>query len=263
MDPNSSDEAYQEQILQHVSRTFALTIPQLPPALRLSVTNAYLLCRIADTIEDQTASSAAARLGLLHRFVAVLCGGDEAAQLARDVLPRLSEHTLPAERELILNMRRIVRLSATLPPAQRTPIERCVGLMCDGMHQFQCVARRDGLDLGTQATYRITVDPRQQPTLAPLFRSRCSGEAAAQREALGFECRERRCDFLWFDAERNREGVQGGRSQTFEPTADDLDQRLLRRPFALGIFSRRGNRRIEPGRGPQRLKLRQALGGHP
>jgi farnesyl-diphosphate farnesyltransferase len=145
MDPNSCDEAYQEQILQHVSRTFALTIPQLPPALRISVTNAYLLCRIADTIEDQTASSAAARLGLLHRFVAVLCGGEEAAQLARDVLPRLYEHTLPAERELILNMGRIVRLSATLPAAQRAAIERCVRMMCDGMHQFQCIASRDGL----------------------------------------------------------------------------------------------------------------------
>jgi len=145
MDSNSSDAAYQEQILQHVSRTFALTIPQLPPALRTAVTNAYLLCRIADTIEDQTSSSAAARLGLLHRFVAVLSGGEEAGQLARDLAPRLTEHTLPAERDLILNMGRIVRLSATLTPAQRAAIERCVKVMCDGMHQFQCTASRDGL----------------------------------------------------------------------------------------------------------------------
>jgi len=145
MDSNSSDEAYQEQILQHVSRTFALTIPQLPPELRVAVTNAYLLCRIADTIEDQTSSSSAARLGLLHRFVAVLCGGDEAGQLARDLAPRLTEHTLPAERDLILNMGRIVRLSTTLAPAQRAAIERCVRVMCDGMHQFQCTASCDGL----------------------------------------------------------------------------------------------------------------------
>ena len=50
-----SDEAYQDEILPHVSRTFALTIPQLPPALRTAVTSAYLLCRIADTIEDEPA----------------------------------------------------------------------------------------------------------------------------------------------------------------------------------------------------------------
>jgi len=104
MDASASDEEYQDQILPHVSRTFALTIPQLPAKLRIAVTNAYLLCRIADTIEDQTTSSAAARLGLLHRFVAVVGGEEEAAQLARDLLPRFSEQTLPAERDLVLNM---------------------------------------------------------------------------------------------------------------------------------------------------------------
>ncbi|WP_430981171.1 squalene/phytoene synthase family protein [Sphingobacterium kitahiroshimense] len=43
---------YQEQALTLVSRTFALTIPQLPLPLRTVVTNAYLLARIADTFED-------------------------------------------------------------------------------------------------------------------------------------------------------------------------------------------------------------------
>jgi farnesyl-diphosphate farnesyltransferase len=43
----------QDQLLPGVSRTFALTIPQLPDALRPVVTNAYLLCRTADTIEDE------------------------------------------------------------------------------------------------------------------------------------------------------------------------------------------------------------------
>ena len=38
MDSGISDEVYQGQILPHVSRTFALTIPQLPAALRISVT---------------------------------------------------------------------------------------------------------------------------------------------------------------------------------------------------------------------------------
>jgi phytoene/squalene synthetase len=69
-----SDEIYQEQILQHVSRSFALTIPQLPADLRTPVTTAYLLCRIADTIEDEAALPAAAKLASLRRFVAVVCG---------------------------------------------------------------------------------------------------------------------------------------------------------------------------------------------
>ena len=114
MDAVVSDELYQERILPHVSRTFALTIPQLPAALRVPVTNAYLLCRIADTIEDGTTSSAAARLGLLQRFVAVLRGQEEAALLTKELLPRLSEQTLAAERDLALNMQRIVRVTARL-----------------------------------------------------------------------------------------------------------------------------------------------------
>ena len=40
MDAIVSDELYQDLILQHVSRTFALTIPQLPAGLRVPVTNA-------------------------------------------------------------------------------------------------------------------------------------------------------------------------------------------------------------------------------
>ncbi|MFU8831083.1 MAG: squalene/phytoene synthase family protein, partial [Wenzhouxiangella sp.] len=43
---------FQDRILPGVSRTFALTIPCLPEPLKIAVTNAYLLCRIADTIED-------------------------------------------------------------------------------------------------------------------------------------------------------------------------------------------------------------------
>src|SRR5271155_2669527 len=38
MNSGISDEVYQNQILPHVSRTFALTIPQLPEPLRVAVT---------------------------------------------------------------------------------------------------------------------------------------------------------------------------------------------------------------------------------
>ncbi|HJX20180.1 MAG TPA: squalene/phytoene synthase family protein, partial [Steroidobacteraceae bacterium] len=74
IDSGISDEVYQDQILPHVSRTFALTIPQLPPGLRTAVTSAYLLCRIADTIEDEPALSAAETFAFLQRFTAVVYG---------------------------------------------------------------------------------------------------------------------------------------------------------------------------------------------
>jgi farnesyl-diphosphate farnesyltransferase len=143
--PGDSDEAYQERILPHVSRTFALTIPQLPPALRIPVTSAYLLCRIADTIEDEPALSASSTVVLLQRFVAVLCGQEEASRLAQDLAPQLSEQTLPAERDLARNLGRVVAVTARLQEPQRIAIRRCLEVMSTGMHQFQRTASLRGL----------------------------------------------------------------------------------------------------------------------
>src|SRR3974390_356427 len=126
MDSVSSDEAYQGRILPHVSRTFALTIPQLPPALSVPVTSAYLLCRIADTIEDEPALSASETLGFLQRFSAVVAGTADPAALARDLEHRLSDRTLPTERDLVSNMAPGVRGTAHFGAGQPAPIQRCV-----------------------------------------------------------------------------------------------------------------------------------------
>jgi farnesyl-diphosphate farnesyltransferase len=144
-----SDESYQDQILPHVSRTFALTIPQLPAPLRIAVTNAYLLCRIADTIEDEPALSPGETLAFLERFKAVVAGRGEAAPLASEVEKRLSNRTSPAERELIRNMVRVLNVTAGLTTPQRAAIQRCVDLMCYGMPRFQSSASLRGLTSST------------------------------------------------------------------------------------------------------------------
>jgi len=145
MDSVSSDEVYQDQILPHVSRTFALTIPQLPQALRSAVTCAYLLCRIADTIEDEPALSPPETLGFLQRFSAVLAGQGEPAPLAQDIERRLSNRTLATERDLVSNMERVIRVMERLNEPQRAAIRRCVELMCSGMPHFQFTASLRGL----------------------------------------------------------------------------------------------------------------------
>src|SRR5690348_16028171 len=53
--------AFCRRMLPRVSRTFALNIPVLPAPLDIVVTVAYLLCRIADTIEDESGADAAER----------------------------------------------------------------------------------------------------------------------------------------------------------------------------------------------------------
>src|SRR3984893_4080299 len=145
MDSVSSDEVYQDQILPHVSRTFALTIPQLPAPLRTAVTCAYLLCRIADTIEDEPALSAPETLTFLQRFKAAVAGTAEPAHIARDLGRRLSQRTLAAERDLVSNMDRVIRLLRALDEAPRAAIQRCIDLMCSGMPQFQHKASVRGL----------------------------------------------------------------------------------------------------------------------
>jgi farnesyl-diphosphate farnesyltransferase len=138
-------EDYQNQTLPFVSRTFALTIPQLPESLRPAVTNAYLLCRIADTIEDEPAVSPPETIALMQRFKNAVAGRADTAALVRDLAPLLSDRTLPAERDLVINMERVISLTASFDAPQRKAIERCVAVMCHGMPHFQFNASLRGL----------------------------------------------------------------------------------------------------------------------
>jgi farnesyl-diphosphate farnesyltransferase len=61
-----------DDLLQKTSRTFALAIPFLPEPARLQVTIAYLLFRIADTLEDASNWPRAERLRALRDLSEVL-----------------------------------------------------------------------------------------------------------------------------------------------------------------------------------------------
>ena len=183
MDTGNSAANFQDQILPHVSRTFALTIPQLPVPLRTAVANAYLLCRIADTIEDEPTLSAEETRVFLQRFTAVVRGSEPAAPLAREVARRLSERTLPAERELVSQMERVIEITAGFG-AERAAIERCIEVMCHGMHHFQRTASVSGLArAGDLDSYCYYVAGVVGEMLTDLFCCHSSA-AAAQRAAL-------------------------------------------------------------------------------
>jgi farnesyl-diphosphate farnesyltransferase len=57
-----------DQLLQETSRTFALTIPLVDEPTRCEVTVAYLLFRVADTLEDATRWPRARKLAALERL---------------------------------------------------------------------------------------------------------------------------------------------------------------------------------------------------
>ncbi|MCK5522144.1 MAG: phytoene/squalene synthase family protein [Thiomargarita sp.] len=141
----TDDEVYQNLILQGVSRTFALTIPQLPPVLCKVISNAYLLCRIADTIEDEPNLTPTQKRQFSQEFIQVVAGESPPNVLGKALYPLLSDSTLVAEKELILNMPRVIRITHRFTPNQRTALHRCVRIMAEGMAEFQQNSSLDGL----------------------------------------------------------------------------------------------------------------------
>lgn len=142
----AADESYQRHILQHVSRTFALTIPALPADLCRVVSNAYLLCRIADTVEDEVALSACQKHTFSELFIAVLSGTVPASEFASELHPLLSNNTLETERDLVRNTPRIIRLTESFNATQRNALTRCVRIMSRGMAEFQQTESLGGLE---------------------------------------------------------------------------------------------------------------------
>lgn len=137
--------SFQDEILPGVSRTFALTIPQLPPALRISVTNAYLLCRIADTIEDEPDLGPDDVKHFHTLFVDVLKGQADPAKFARELTLRLSSATIEAERELVARMMAVIQVTNAISERKREIIIHWVESMCELMPRFQSEGKSIGL----------------------------------------------------------------------------------------------------------------------
>lgn len=177
------DLEYQSSMLEQVSRTFALTIPQLPPRLRQSVGNAYLLCRIADTVEDDPQLSGSAKRSFEERFIEVVKGNHDAEQFGRDVAPLLALSVPAAERELVRNSARVLAITHALTPAEQSAVQRCIEVMADGMAWFQ-ERRRSGLrDQAELDRYCYVVAGCVGEMLTELF-CQHSSEMAQRRERL-------------------------------------------------------------------------------
>lgn len=180
----TADDAYQERILQGVSRTFALTIPVLPVPLAAVVGNGYLLCRIADTIEDDAALGREAKRRFTAAFVDVVEGRGSAEDFAAALHPRLGPTTLEAERDLIRNVPVVIRILRRFSAAEQQVLARCVRVMARGMAEFQQRASRAGLaDVAELDRYCYHVAGVVGEMLTELF---ClySPEAAGRRDAL-------------------------------------------------------------------------------
>lgn len=126
-----------DDLLRKTSRTFALSIPLLPDSLQHSVSVAYLLFRIADTIEDELPCSIEDRRRALqtisNRF-------EEDPRIMREVLGRLEFDPQAIQNdgysELLDCTSILIEAYEMLDTRERSPIELHLVRTCRGMAHY-------------------------------------------------------------------------------------------------------------------------------
>lgn len=127
-----SDRTFCVEMLPKVSRTFAICIRLLPSDLTHSVLIAYLLCRIADTIEDSSTLSGAEKSRLLDHFTQCLDASESATTPLREAFrhPSSNDELLAREADIVL------REFEQLSHRSRDAIRPWVQEMGSGMAEF-------------------------------------------------------------------------------------------------------------------------------
>lgn len=131
----SSDIEYCLDALPKVSRTFAPTIKMLPEGLRLQVTVAYLLCRIADTVEDSEELSLKTKQTMLQTFARIFMeSNDNAIETFKNLTPALPRQT--ADDTLVYDLDRVLSVYFSFKPVMQQHIAKWVVEMSLGMHKY-------------------------------------------------------------------------------------------------------------------------------
>jgi farnesyl-diphosphate farnesyltransferase len=139
-----------ETLLAKTSRTFALSICFLPEALRREVTIAYLLFRIADTLEDADRWSRDTRAQGLDDLARVLARGDAAAiePLSRQWMAS-PPVTHAGYLELLSQSRLVLEELEALPESDREVIRKALLATIVGMKGFLAGVDGQALRLGS------------------------------------------------------------------------------------------------------------------
>lgn len=126
-------ERFCQTILPQVSRTFALSIRFLPGSLGRTVLSAYLIFRIADTIEDDPVASIDCKTLLLDQFLACFNSpalADKYPQALQDLTGESAHVRLAQHTHLVFSLFR------TLPARSQQRIHHWVSEMVQGMKKF-------------------------------------------------------------------------------------------------------------------------------
>jgi farnesyl-diphosphate farnesyltransferase len=135
---HADDLTFTREMLPLVSRTFAPAIDILPEDLAEAVRLAYLICRVADTVEDASGIPAGIRRGWLRHFAVLLRAEPESDHPAMHLAGQITPSFPPGgpEVRLIKELPRLIRLLRDLDPVQRKVIERWTRELSLGMARF-------------------------------------------------------------------------------------------------------------------------------
>jgi len=143
-------ERFAREVLPAVSRTFSLSVQLLRGELGRSVLCAYLLCRIADTLEDDGHAAPGEKAALLGAFVACL---DDAGAADAFPLRAASIRGDAAHVRLLRHTDLVCVLFRSLAPGARDRVAHWVRVMARGMAEFTLRHPR-GLRIQTMEEYR-------------------------------------------------------------------------------------------------------------
>lgn len=141
-----NDKLFVNNFIPKVSRTFALAIQFLPPRLRHSVFTAYLLCRVADTIEDSPAIGGPEKRARLIRLRDMLGEAANGGPLRPDDVSLLYESidsNSDHDHRLLSQSGQLFEVLGRLPESQRIIIYRWAGEMVRGMAEFTKLPKTD------------------------------------------------------------------------------------------------------------------------
>ena len=142
--------AFARGIIGRVSRTFAIGIAVLPGDLGKAVLVGYLLCRIADTIEDDGTATAARRQELLARFIECFNDPATAATFSAEAADIKADANYL---ELIGGTQLVFDLLRSLPKRSAAIVEKWTRELSTGMSEF--VGRYPtGIRIQTMPEYR-------------------------------------------------------------------------------------------------------------
>jgi farnesyl-diphosphate farnesyltransferase len=127
---------YAEEILDKVSRTFALNIRVLGKNLRKPVLLAYLYMRIADTIEDDADLPAEEKVLLLKKFSKVVSEAGNNIEEFTEALPQSWKNSKKDDCALCCNAGIVIPLLAEFPEPIARAVKSAVEEMCKGMTEF-------------------------------------------------------------------------------------------------------------------------------